>query len=183
MGKKISVDSATMMNKGLEIIEAKILFNIDTSNINALIHRESRVHALVEFFDGTIISHMSNPNMMIPISYALTYPRRVFNNDYESFNYTNFSFEEIPLDKYPCYRLARYVAETDKNSALILNAANEISVEYFLDGKISFLNIPDIIEHILDVSDYVDHTDLDSILNNDMQTRELTKKYIKNKYL
>jgi 1-deoxy-D-xylulose-5-phosphate reductoisomerase len=183
MGKKISVDSATMMNKGLEIIEAKILFNIDTSNINALIHRESRVHALVEFFDGTIISHMSNPNMMIPISYALTYPKRVFNNDYQSFNYTNFSFEEIPLDKYPCYRLARYVAETDKNSALILNAANEISVEYFLDGKISFLNIPDIIEHILDVSDYVDHTDLDSILNNDMQTRELTKKYIKNKYL
>ena len=183
MGKKISIDSATMMNKGLEIIEAKILFNIDLSKIQAIIHRESKIHALVEFFDGSIISHMSNPNMMTPISYALTFPKRTFLNSIQDFDYTSFSFEEVPLDKFPCYKLARYAAETGKNSGLILNAANEISVEYFLEDKISYLNIPSIIEDILEISEIVVHDDIVTIIENDLEIRKVTKDLIKTKYL
>ena len=182
MGKKISVDSSTMMNKGLEIIEAKTLFNLDINNIKAIIHRQSKIHAFVEFFDGTIISHMSNPDMRIPISYAITYPKRMYSDKKGDFSYENFSFEEVNCDKFPCYRLARKVAEMGKNTGLILNAANEISVEYFLKDKISFLDIPNIIEDILDSSDVVDHDTLDSIIENDIEIRELTRNYIKTRY-
>ena len=182
MGKKISVDSSTMMNKGLEIIEAKTLFNLDINNINAIIHRQSKIHAFVEFFDGTIISHMSNPDMRIPISYAITYPERMYRDNRGDFSYDKFSFEEVIYDKFPCYRLARKVAEIGKNTGLILNAANEISVEYFLKDKISFLDIPNIIEDILDSSDVVDHDTLDSIIENDREVRELTRNYIKTRY-
>ena len=107
MGKKISVDSSTMMNKGLEIIEAKILFNLDLSNINAIIHRQSKVHALVEFFDGTTIAHMSEPDMKIPISYALTFPTRLYKTPSNSMILENLTFEDIPISKFPCYELAR----------------------------------------------------------------------------
>ena len=182
MGKKISVDSSTMMNKGLEIIEAKILFNLNIDNISAIIHRQSKIHAFVEFFDGTVISHMSNPDMKIPISYAITYPERIYCDDKNNFSYHNFSFEEVIYDKFPCYRLARKVAEIGKNTGLILNAANEISVEYFLKDKISFLDIPNIIEDILETSEITNHNSLDSIIQNDNEIRELTKDHIKIKY-
>ena len=182
MGKKISVDSSTMMNKGLEIIEAKTLFNLDINNINAIIHRQSKIHAFVEFFDGTIISHMSNPDMRIPISYAITYPERMYRDNRGDFSYDKFSFEEVIYDKFPCYRLARKVAEIGKNTGLILNAANEISVEYFLKDKISYLDIPNIIEDILDSGDVVEHDTLDSIIENDKEIRELTRNYIKTRY-
>ena len=182
MGKKISVDSSTMMNKGLEIIEAKILFNLNVDNISAIIHRQSRIHAFVEFFDGTVISHMSNPDMKIPISYALTYPDRIYCDDKDDFSYDNFSFEEVSFDKFPCYRLARNVAEIGKNTGLILNAANEISVEYFLEDRISFLDIPNIIDDILESSAVVSHDTLDSIIENDREVRQLTKDCIKTKY-
>ena len=182
MGKKISVDSSTMMNKGLEIIEAKTLFNLDVNNIKAIIHRQSKIHAFVEFFDGTVISHMSNPDMRIPISYAITYPERMYSDNKGDFSYENFSFEEVNYDKFPCYRLARKVAEMGKNTGLILNAANEISVEYFLEDKISYLDIPNIIEDILDSSEVVDHDSLHSIIENDKEIRELTRNYIKTRY-
>ena len=182
MGKKISVDSSTMMNKGLEIIEAKTLFNLDVNNIKAIIHRQSKIHAFVEFFDGTVISHMSNPDMRIPISYAITYPERMYSDNKGNFSYENFSFEEVNCDKFPCYRLARKVAEMGKNTGLILNAANEISVEYFLKDKISYLDIPNIIEDILDSGDVVEHDTLDSIIENDKEIRELTRNYIKTRY-
>mgnify|MGYP001261897999 CR=1 FL=1 len=182
MGKKISVDSSTMMNKGLEIIEAKTLFNLDINNIKAIIHRQSKIHAFVEFFDGTIISHMSNPDMRIPISYAITYPKRMYSDKKGDFSYENFSFEEVNCDKFPCYRLARKVAEMGKNTGLILNAANEISVEYFLEDKISYLDISNIIEDILDSSTVVNHDTLDSIIENDREIRELTRNYIKTRY-
>ena len=182
MGKKISVDSSTMMNKGLEIIEAKTLFNLDVNNIKAIIHRQSKIHAFVEFFDGTVISHMSNPDMRIPISYAITYPERMYSDNKGNFSYENFSFEDVNYDKFPCYRLARKVAEMGKNTGLILNAANEISVEYFLKDKISYLDIPNIIEDILDSGDVVEHDTLDSIIENDIEIRELTRNYIKTRY-
>ena len=183
MGKKISVDSSTMMNKGLEIIEAKLLFNINIDNIKALIHRQSKVHAFIEFFDGTIISHMSNPDMKIPISYAITYPERIYNSMSNDFLYDNFSFETVPHNKFPCYWLARNVAEIGQNTGLILNAANEISVEYFLEDKISYLDIPSVIEDILETSKIVEHDNIDALIENDLEIRKLTKDLIKTKYL
>jgi len=183
MGKKISVDSSTMMNKGLEIIEAKLLFNINIDNIKALIHRQSKVHAFIEFFDGTIISHMSNPDMKIPISYAITYPERIYNSMSNDFLYDSFSFESVPNNKFPCYWLARNVAKIGQNTGLILNAANEISVEYFLEDKISYLDIPSVIEDILETSKIVEHDNIDALIENDLEIRKLTKDLIKTKYL
>ena len=182
MGKKISVDSSTMMNKGLEIIEAKLLFNLNLEKINAIIHRQSKVHALVEFFDGTIIAHMSDPDMRIPISYALTFPQRVYKSESKKFIYNDLTFEDIPISKFPCYKIARGVAEMGKNSGLILNAANEISVEYFLNDKITYTDISNIIEEVLDRVEITSKSDIGSILDNDNEVRVITKKLIKEKY-
>ena len=182
MGEKISVDSSTMMNKGLEIIEAKLLFDLNLEKINAIIHRQSKVHALVEFFDGTIIAHMSDPDMRIPISYALTFPHRIYKSASRKFIYNDLTFEDIPISKFPCYKLARTVAETGKNSGLILNAANEISVEYFLNDKITFTDIPNIIEDVLNSVEITSKNDIGSVLDNDKEVRIITKKLIKEKY-
>ena len=182
MGKKISVDSSTMMNKGLEIIEAKVLFNLDVKNINAIVHRQSKIHALVEFYDGTTIAHLSQPDMKIPISYALTYPERIYKSNGNVFEYEDLTFDIIPHDKFPCYKIARFVAETGKNTGLILNAANEISVEYFLNDKIRFVDIPDIIQNVLDNADIKSHDNIESILDNDMEIRVITENIIKDKY-
>ena len=182
MGKKISVDSATMMNKGLEIIEAKVLFNLDLENIDAIVHRQSKVHALVEFFDGTVIAHMSKPDMKIPISYALTYPERIYMHSNSDYDYSDLSFEKLSLDQFPCYRLSRNVAKLGKNTGLILNAANEISVEYFLKQKILYTDIPRIIEDLLEGSEIVSHDNIESILENDVEIRRNTKEIIKTKY-
>ena len=182
MGEKISVDSSTMMNKGLEIIEAKLLFNLNLDKINAIIHRQSTIHALIEFFDGTVIAHMSNPDMKIPISYALTFPHRVFKSASSKFIYNNLTFEDIPISKFPCYKIARSVAETGKNSGLILNAANEISVEYFLNDKITYIDIPNIIEEVLNRVVITSKNNIESILENDKEVRMITKKLIKEKY-
>ena len=182
MGKKISVDSSTMMNKGLEIIEAKVLFNLDVKNINAIVHRQSKIHALVEFYDGTTIAHLSQPDMKIPISYALTYPERIYKSNGNAFEYEDLTFDIIPYDKFPCYKIARIVAETGKNTGLILNAANEISVEYFLNDKIRFVDIPDIIQNVLDNADIKSHDNIESILDNDMEIRVITENIIKDKY-
>ena len=182
MGEKISVDSSTMMNKGLEIIEAKLLFNLNLEKINAIIHRQSKVHALVEFFDGTIIAHMSDPDMKIPISYALTFPHRIYKSASRRFIYNDLTFEDIPISKFPCYKLARIVAETGKNSGLILNAANEISVEYFLNDKIIYTDIPNIIEDVLNSVEITSKSDIGSVLDNDKEVRIITKKLIKEKY-
>ena len=183
MGKKISVDSATMMNKGLEIIEAKVLFNLDLDNIIAIIHRQSKVHALVEFFDGTVIAHMSNPDMKIPISFALTYPERIYEHSNSQHDYADLSFEKLSLEQFPCYRLSRNVAKLGKNSGLILNAANEISVEYFLKKKIIYTDIPRIIEDTLDTSEIISHDNINCILENDLEIRKKTREIIKIKYL
>ena len=182
MGEKISVDSSTMMNKGLEIIEAKLLFNLNLEKINAIIHRQSKVHALVEFFDGTVIAHMSDPDMKIPISYALTFPHRVYRSPSKKFVYNDLTFEDIPISKFPCYKLARTVAEIGKNSGLILNAANEISVEYFLNDKIMYTDIPSIIEEILNKVEIISNSDIGSVLDNDEEIRVITKRLIKEKY-
>ncbi len=182
MGKKISVDSSTMMNKGLEIIEAKLLFNLDLENINAIIHRQSRVHALVEFFDGTTIAHMAEPDMKIPISFALTFPDRVYQSTVKKTSYNSLTFEDIPITKFPCYELARIAAKTGKNSGLILNAANEISVEYFLEDKIMYTDIPNIIQEVFNKVEIASNNNIESIIENDKEVRSISHSLIKEKY-
>ena len=137
---------------------------------------------MVEFFDGTVIAHMSDPDMKIPISYALTFPNRVYKSASSKFIYNDLTFEDIPISKFPCYKIARSVAETGKNSGLILNAANEISVEYFLNDKITYIDIPNIIEEVLNRVVITSKNNIESILENDKEVRMITKKLIKEKY-
>ena len=180
MGKKISVDSATMMNKGLELIEAHILFGLNINNIKIIIHPQSIVHALVTYPDGSIISHMSNHDMKIPISYALSWPSRsnISNKIFDFKKCSTLTFSYPKRNQYPCLDLAYESIKIGKNAPTILNAANEISVEYFLKNKIKFTDIPVIIEKVLSNMKIKKNTTLQSILDNDHDIREYTKELI-----
>ena len=151
MGKKISVDSATMMNKGLEVIEAKWLFDIDEKKIDVLIHPEAIVHSMVELVDGTVFAEMNTPDMRIPIQYALTYPSR-FKSMCRSADFTkikSLSFKKPDLKRFPCLSLARQALRDGGTSPAILNAADEEVVKGYLEGKIKFSQIPVLIEKVL----------------------------------
>jgi len=151
MGKKISVDSATMMNKGLEVIEAKYLFGIDEKDIEVLIHPEAVIHSMVEFADGSVLAQLATPDMRLPIQYALTYPGRcpaiVERPDFSRIG--RLSFSRPDAVKFPCLGLARAAARTGGLAPAVLCAADEEAVRAYLDGKIRFLDIPNIIEHCL----------------------------------
>lgn len=152
MGKKISVDSATMMNKGLEIIEAKWLFDIDEKRIGVLVHPEAIVHSMVELMDRTIFAELSVPDMRIPIQYALTYPNR-FSNMCEVLDFSkikSLSFEEPDLKKFPCLGLARQALKRGGTYPAVLNAADEEAVKGYLEGRIRFSRIPVVIEKVLE---------------------------------
>ena len=183
MGKKISVDSATMMNKGLEIIEANILFGINPKNIKVLIHSQSIIHAMVIFKDGSVISHMSNHDMKVPISFALSYPNR-FNLNIEKLNLIkqkNLSFTNVNKKQFKCLDLAYEAIKIGLNAPTILNAANEISVTNFLKNKIKFTDIPVIIEKALESMTIKKSKTLDEIIKDDMNTREFATELIKRK--
>ena len=152
MGRKISVDSATMMNKGLEIIEAKWLFDMDADDIEVVVHREAVVHSIIELIDGTFFAEMSVPDMRIPIQYALTYPDR-FNAKVKTLNFAatkKLSFEKPDFAKFPCLGLARLAMERGGAYPAVLNIADEEAVKKYLEGKIKFSRIPCIIEKVLD---------------------------------
>ena len=153
MGKKVTIDSATLMNKGLEIIEARWLFNCELKKIKVLVHPESIVHAMVEFNDGSIFAHMSNPDMRGPISYALSYPKRLDAN-LPSLDLTSvgkLQFKEPPHKKFPCLKLAYRALDDCESMPAVLNAANEVAVSAFLARKISFTDIPRITEKTMDL--------------------------------
>ncbi len=153
MGKKITIDSATLMNKGLEAIEAKWFFNLGMDQIDILIHPQSIVHSMVEYKDGSIISQMGIPDMYIPISYALSYPRHLGNNlpSLELDKIEKLTFKKPDQEQFRCLGLALEAAETGGSMPTVLNGANEIAVAAFLDGKINFLDIPDLIEKTMQV--------------------------------
>lgn len=180
MGKKITIDSATMMNKGLEVIEAKWLFKTETEKIDVLIHPQSVIHSMVEFIDGSIKAQLGIPDMKIPIQYAITYPDRINSvhskMDFNLFN--SLTFENVDTDKFRCLRIAYDVIKEDSSSAVVMNAANEIAVDLFLNGRIDFLSIPDIIERELDRHKPSPDTDLENIINVDKDTRI----YLREKY-
>lgn len=148
MGKKVTIDSASLMNKGLEVIEAKWLFGVDVEDIEVLIHPQSIVHSAVEYEDGAVIAQMGEPDMKVPIQYALTYPKRVKNSfpkiDFAKRN--SLTFEKPDMDTFKCLSLAYRAVKTGGTMPTVMNGANEMAVAAFLENKIGFLDIADIIE-------------------------------------
>ncbi len=178
MGNKITIDSATMMNKGLEVIEAFWLFNLPKNKIDVIVHPQSVIHSMVEFIDGSIKAQLSVPNMKLPILYALSYPDRYsYRGVRTDLNLLNqLTFFEPDFDKFKCLKMAYDVINAGGLAPCILNAANEIAVDYFLKGKIKFIQIPDIIRFALDNLDYRFELSLETIFEYDFRTRELLNK-------
>lgn len=178
MGNKITIDSATMMNKGLEVIEAFWLFNLTKDQIEVIIHPQSIIHSMVEFIDGSIKAQLSSPDMKLPIIYALTYPERYYfkhvQTDFRKIN--QLTFFEPDFDKFACLKIAYDVIAEGGTASCILNAANEIAVEKFLSGKIKFIQIPEMIAEALNKIDNHHNADLETIVECDFRTREFLKK-------
>ena len=173
MGKKVTVDSASLMNKGLEVIEARWLFNLEYNNIDVLIHPQSIVHSMVEFIDGSILAQMGIPDMRIPIAYALTYPERI-TNDLPPLNLLetgNLEFYKPDIKKFPCLALAYNAGISGGTNPAVLNAANEVAVEAYINGKIKFNDLPNIIEKVLALHDSVENPSLEEILQADRWAR------------
>ena len=183
MGKKITVDSATLMNKGLEVIEAKWLFDVRPEQIEVVVHPQSVVHSMVQFCDGSIKAQLGLPNMELPIQYALSFPKREADNARRlSFaDYPTLTFAKPDTDTFTCLALAYKAIEKGGNMPCIMNAANEVAVAAFLQGKITFLDIPDTIATMMEKSRFVAKPSLDDLLKTDTETRQLTIDYLNNK--
>ena len=181
MGKKITIDSATLMNKGLEVIEAHHLFEMDYQNIKVVVHPQSIVHSAVECYDGSVIAQLGFPSMHIPIQYALTYPKRLEGIKTDSFDFAKaarLDFEEPDLEKFPCLNLAYEAGKAGGTYTVCLNAANEEAVFAFLDGKISLWQIYEITRKMIDSHVNIPSPDIETIIEQDKTTREKVKKLI-----
>ncbi|MDP2097969.1 MAG: 1-deoxy-D-xylulose-5-phosphate reductoisomerase [Methylobacter sp.] len=180
MGRKISVDSATMMNKGLEMIEACILFDMTPDQIQVVIHPQSVIHSMVDYVDGTVLAQMGNPDMRIPIAYSMAWPER-FDSGVEPLNIFEvgrMDFYEPNLERFPCLRLAYEAIATGGTMPTVLNAANEIAVEAFLNGQVKFTDIPLIIERCMKQIESRVADTLDIILDTDRQARAVSTQII-----
>lgn len=177
MGRRISVDSATLMNKGLEIIEAMCLFGLDLSQIEIVIHPEAVIHSMVEFIDGVILAQIAITDMRIPIQYALTYPRRRPNKirHLDFFKLRKMNFEKPNFKVFPCLGLAIEAAEKGATMPCVLNAADEIAVEAFLNRRINFTDIPGIIEQVMRRHKVITRPSLQDILDTDKWARKEAK--------
>jgi 1-deoxy-D-xylulose-5-phosphate reductoisomerase len=173
MGPKITVDSATMMNKGLEVIEAKWLFGLKLDQISVLIHRQSVVHSMVEFVDGSTIAQLGLPDMRTPIQYALTYPERRKSpvGSYNPFGST-LTFTEPDHDNFPALKLAYRAAEAGGTMPAVLNGANEVAVELFLNHKLAFTDIAELIEKVIDLHDIIEIPEVSDVIDADRWARE-----------
>ena len=175
MGKKVTVDSATLMNKGLEVIEAHWLFGVPYDQIEVVLHRESIIHSMVEFTDGSIKAQLSPPDMRIAIQYALTCPERVPNPELPRLDFDqplSFTFGQVNMGRFPCLRLAREAGERGGTYGAVLSAADEVAVERFLAEDIGFLDIPRLVEHVLAQHRSVEHPSLADVLQADAWARE-----------
>ena len=180
MGAKITIDSATLMNKGLEVIEAKWLFNLTKKQIDVVVHPQSIIHSAIQFEDGSIKAQLGLPDMKLPIQYALGFPYRIKNN-FKRFNFLDFSkltFEEPDLKTFKNLALAYKAMESGGNAPCILNAANEVAVNAFLKNEIAFLKMPDLIDNCLEKINFVKNPTLEDYIETDMQTRILAKTLI-----
>lgn len=181
MGAKITIDSASLMNKGLEVIEAKWLFNLSINQVDVIVHPQSIVHSLVQFQDGSMKAQMGVPDMKLPIQYALTYPAR-FENNFERFNFMDYptlSFEKADMETFRNLALAYESLRAGGNRSCILNAANEVVVDAFLKDQVGFLEMSDIIEQTLDQVEFIATPTLEDYLETDRVARLITQEIIK----
>jgi 1-deoxy-D-xylulose-5-phosphate reductoisomerase len=180
MGRKISVDSASMMNKGLEVIEAHWLFNAHADAIQVVIHPQSVIHSMVQYVDGSVLAQLGNPDMRTPIAYGLAYPNRI-NAGVEPldlFKIARLDFSAPDFERFPCLALAYRALRAGGTAPALMNAANEIAVEAFLSKRISFLDIPRLIGDVLDKLPYVTVNVLDDVLEADAQARVAAHNWI-----
>ena len=181
MGRKISVDSATMMNKGLELIEACLLFNMQPEQIQVVIHPQSIIHSMVDYVDGSVLAQMGNPDMRIPIAHAMAWPERFDSGvaPLDIFAVKHMDFEPADLQRFPCLRLAMEAISAGGIMPTVLNAANEIAVEAFLNEQIRFTDIPVVIEQSMQIFSATQADTLEHILEADEQAREQAQLVIK----
>jgi len=181
MGKKISVDSATMMNKGLEVIEACWLFDIRPQQIQVVIHPQSVIHSMVSYIDGSVLAQLGNPDMRTPIAHALSWPERIESGvqPLDIFAVARLDFEVPDNQRFPCLGLAFQAMEQGGSAPAVLNAANEVGVSSFLAHKLKFTGIAKVIRHTLQQASFTDAETLEQVLSADQQARELASAYIK----
>ena len=180
MGRKVTIDSASMMNKGLEMIEAKWLFGVEAKQIKAVIHPQSVIHSMVEFEDGCLKAQLGVADMRLPIQYALMYPDRLPNNSkpFNPFENDTLTFEQPDFDRFPCLAFAYEAIEKGGNMPAVMNAANEVAVQAFLDGRIRFTQIADIIAKAMNTFSYIKNPSLEDYFMTDREVRiELQNEY------
>ncbi len=180
MGSKITIDSATMMNKGFEVIEAFWLFDVDYQQIEVIIHPQSIIHSMVQFIDGSMKAQLGLPDMRIPIAYSLSYPER-FSYDFPRMNLSEIGkldFYEPDMQRYPCLQLSFDSIKSGGNATAVLNAANEICVSAFLNRKIRFVEISQFINNALESIPHIDNPTITEIIDSDKETREFTNSLI-----
>ncbi|MBI2831559.1 MAG: 1-deoxy-D-xylulose-5-phosphate reductoisomerase [Chloroflexi bacterium] len=182
MGKKITIDSATLMNKGLEVIEAHWLFEAPFDNINVLIHPQSIIHSMVEFVDGSIKAQMSCPDMRLPIQYALSYPNRLPNPQLHRIEWNRIdklTFEQPDFDTFPCLKLAIEAGRKGGTYPAVLCAADEEAVEMFLSGRIKFNNIADCVERALEQHQAIAHPGMEDVMESDERGRQSVREFVR----
>ena len=180
MGAKITIDSASLMNKGLEVIEAKWLFDLHKDQIEVVVHPQSIIHSAVQFEDGSIKAQLGLPDMKLPIQYALAYPKRVKNQfpRFSFFDYPNLTFEKPDLNTFRNLALSYQALKKGGNMPCVLNAANEIAVEFFLKEKIGFLNMSDLIADCMEKITFVKNPSMEDYMETNKATRTLAKTLI-----
>src|SRR5438105_1472335 len=182
MGRRITIDSPTLMNKGFEVIEACRLFNLPPSQVEVIVHPQSTIHSMVEFNDGSILAQLSVTDMRLPILYALTYPDRIESDlKFDVLSLKKLDFVEPDLDKFPCLRLAYEAAEAGGAKSISLNAADEIAVAAFLDTQITFTQIPEVIKSVLDETASTHPESIKGVLECDAHAREVARQVIASK--
>ncbi len=180
MGAKITIDSASLMNKGLEVIEAKWLFNLNPHQIEVIVHPQSIVHSIVQFTDGSMKAQMGLPDMKLPIQYALAYPQRIVSDfpRFDFLNYPTLTFEQADTKTFRNLGLAYKALDKGGNMACILNAANEVAVDAFLNDKIGFLEMSDLLENCMEKITYIANPNYDEYVNTDKETRIFATKLV-----
>ncbi|WP_406850164.1 1-deoxy-D-xylulose-5-phosphate reductoisomerase, partial [Chromobacterium phragmitis] len=177
MGRKISVDSATLMNKGLEVIEARWLFNVQPGQIDVVVHPQSVIHSMVQYRDGSVMAQLGSPDMRTPIACALAWPERIDAGvaPLDFFSMGDLTFEKPDLERFPCLKLAFDALEAGGDAPAVLNAANEVAVAAFLAGKLRFVDIPRVVEATLAGVSCAASDDLDGLLSRDGEARRFAE--------
>ncbi|HUR37068.1 MAG TPA: 1-deoxy-D-xylulose-5-phosphate reductoisomerase [Terriglobales bacterium] len=182
MGQRITIDSATLMNKGFEVIEACRLFNLPPAQIKVIVHPQSTIHSLVEFVDGSILAQLSVTDMRLPVLYALTYPDRVASElTFDVLSLKQLDFRPPDMEKFPCLRLAYEAAEAGGSKSIALNAADEVAVAAFLEGQIGFSDIPDTIKSVMNETADTHPESIQQVLSCDEQSRTLARDCVRNR--